>query len=202
MNIKDIEKDVLTKAENNLNPNTSFQLTQELQDKWGIGPVFDVTNKLKKQGYLTNCHFFMGGGFLLGYPTPAGSEYLKELNHVNKEEYSTVYQNNFNSTVSIDNLQQGHNNLITKNKNQIDYSALLKTIEEINELKPLYMKGKDYNPDFYKTLDELKMGAENKESYGKLKKIWNKLQSILESNSVSNISSIISTIIAACSLFK
>ncbi|QDD71010.1 hypothetical protein DM298_09245 [Lactobacillus amylovorus] len=202
MNIKDIEKDVLTKAENNLNPNTSFQLTQELQDKWGIGPVFDVTNKLKKQGYLTNCHFFMGGGFLLGYPTPAGSEYLKELNHVNKEEHSTVYQNNFNSTVSIDNLQQGHNNLITKNKNQIDYSALLKTIEEINELKPLYMKGKDYNPDFYKTLDELKMGAENKESYGKLKKIWNKLQSILESNSVSNISSIISTIIAACSLFK
>lgn len=202
MNIKDIEKDVLTKAENNLNPNTSFQLTQELQDKWGIGPVFDVTNKLKKQGYLTNCHFFMGGGFLLGYPTPAGSEYLKELNHVNKEEHSTVYQNNFNSTVSIDNLQQGHNNLITENKNQIDYSALLKTIEEINELKPLYMKGKDYNPDFYKTLDELKMGAENKESYGKLKKIWNKLQSILESNSVSNISSIISTIIAACSLFK
>ena len=137
MNIKDIEKDVLTKAENNLNPNTSFQLTQELQDKWGIGPVFDVTNKLKKQGYLTNCHFFMGGGFLLGYPTPAGSEYLKELNHVNKEEHSTVYQNNFNSTVSIDNLQQGHNNLITENKNQIDYSALLKTIEEINELKQL-----------------------------------------------------------------
>lgn len=202
MNIKDIEKDVLTKAENNLNPNTSFQLTQELQDKWEIGPVFDVTNKLKKQGYLTNCHFFMGGGFLLGYPTPAGSEYLKELNHVNKEEHSTVYQNNFNSTVSIDNLQQGHNNLITENKNQIDYSALLKTIEEINELKPLYMKEKDYNPDFYKTLDELKMGAENKESYGKLKKTWNKLQSILESNSVSNISSIISTIIAACSLFK
>lgn len=202
MNIKDIEKDVLTKAENNLNPNTSFQLTQELQDKWGIGPVFDVTNKLKKQGYLTNCHFFMGGGFLLGYPTPAGSEYLKELNHVNKEEHSTVYQNNFNSTVSIDNLQQGHNNLITENKNQIDYSALLKTIEEINELKPLYMKEKDYNPDFYKTLDELQVDAENKELYRKLKKTWNKLQKILESNSVSNISSIISTIISACSLFK
>lgn len=202
MNIKDIEKDVLTKAENNLNPNTSSQLVQELQDKWGIRPAFDVTNKLQKQGYLTKCSFFMGGDFLLGYPTPAGSEYLKELNHVNKEEHSTIYQNNINSTVSIGNLQQGNNNSITENKNQIDYSALLKIIEEINELRPLYMKAENYNPDFYKTLDELQEGAENKESYEKLKKIWDKLQSILESNSVSNISNIISTIISACSLFK
>lgn len=202
LNIKDIEKDVLTKAENNLNPNTSSQLVQELQDKWGIGPVFDVTNKLQKQGYLTNCHFFMSGGFLLGYPTPAGSEYLRELNHVNKETHSTVFQNNFNSAVSIGNVQQGNNNSITENENQIDYSALLKIIEEINELRPLYMKAENYNSDFYKTLDELQEGAENEESYGKLKKIWDKLQSILESNSVSNISSIISTIISACSLFK
>lgn len=44
--------------------------------------------------------------------------------------------------------------------------------------------------------------ALKKESYGKLKKIWNKLQNILGSNSVSNISSIISTIIAACTAFK
>lgn len=202
LNIKDIEKDVLTKAANNLNSNTSSQLVQELQEKWGIRIAFDVTNKLQKQGYLTRCSFFMGGGFLLGYPTPAGSEYLKELNHVNKEEHSTIYQNNINSTVSIGNLQQGNNNSITENKNQIDYSALLKIIEEINELRPLYMKEENYNPDFYKTLDELQEGAENKESYGKLKKIWDKLQSILESNSVSNISNIISTIISACSLFK
>ena len=202
MNIKDIEKDVLTKAENNLNPNTSSQLVQELQDKWGTRNAFDVNNKLPKQGYLTKCSFFMGGGFLLVYPTLAGSEYLRELNHVNKEAHSTVFQNNFNSTVSIGNLQQGNNNSITENKNQIDYSAILKIIEEINELRPLYMKAENYNPDFYKTLDELQVGAENKESYGKLKKIWNKLQSILESNSVSNISSIISTIISACSLFK
>lgn len=202
MNIKGIEKDVLTKAENNLNPNTSSQLVQELQDKWGIRPAFDVANKLQKQGYLTNCHFFMDGGFLLGYPTPAGSEYLKELNHVNKGEHSTVFQNNFNSTVSIGNLQQGNNNSITENKNEFDYSALLKMIEEINELKPLYLKEKGFNPDFYKTLDELQVGARNKEPYGKLKKTWNKLQKILESNSVSNISSIISTIISACSLFK
>lgn len=62
------------------------------------------------------------------------------------------------------------------------------------------MKAENYNPDFYKTLDELQEGAESKESYGKLKKIWDKLQSILESNSVSNISSIISTIISACLL--
>lgn len=201
MNIKDIEKDVLTKAENNLNPNTSSQLVQELQDKWGTRNAFDVTNKLQKQGYLTKCSFFMGGGFLLGYPTLAGSEYLRELNHVNKEAHSTVFQNNFNSKVSIGNLQQGNNNSITE-KNQIDYSALLKIIGEINELRPLYMKAENYNPDFYKTLDELQVGAENKEPYGKLKKIWSKLQSILESNSVSNISSIISTIISACSLFK
>lgn len=59
MNIKDIEKDVLTKAENNLNPNTSSQLVQELQDKWGTRNTFDVTNKLPKQGYLTKCSFFM-----------------------------------------------------------------------------------------------------------------------------------------------
>lgn len=44
--------------------------------------------------------------------------------------------------------------------------------------------------------------ALKKESYGKLKKIWNKLQNILGSNSVSNISSIISTIITACTAFK
>lgn len=202
MNIKDIEKDILTKAENNLNPNTSSQLVQELQDKWGIRTTFDLTNKLQKQGYLTKCSFFMGGGFLLGYPTPAGSEYLKELKHPDKEDHTTVYQNNFNSTVSIGNLQQGHNNLITENRKEFDYSALLKAIEEINELKLLYLKEKDYNPDFYKKLDELQVDAENKESYGKLKKTWNKLQKILESNSVSNISSIISTIISACSLFK
>lgn len=145
---------------------------------------------------------FYGRGFLLGYPTPVGSEYLKELNHINKEEHTTVFQNNFNSAVSIGNLQQGNNNSITENRNEFDYSALLKTIEEINELKPLYLKEKDYNPDFYKILDELQVGAENKESYGKLKKTWNKLQKILESNSVSNISSVISTIISACSLFK
>lgn len=57
MNIKDIEKDILTKAENNLNSNTSSQLVQELQEKWGVGLAFDVTNKLQKQGYLTNCVF-------------------------------------------------------------------------------------------------------------------------------------------------
>ena len=124
------------------------------------------------------------------------------MNHVNKETHSTVFQNNFNSAVSIGNVQQGNNNSITENENQIDYSALLKIIEEINELRPLYMKAENYNSDFYKTLDELQEGAENEESYGKLKKIWDKLQSILESNSVSNISSIISTIISACSLFK
>lgn len=137
LNIKDIEKDVLTKAENNLNPNTSSQLVQELQDKWGIRPAFDVTNKLQKQGYLTKCSFFMGCGFLLGYPTPVGSEYLKELNHINKEEHTTVFQNNFNSAVSVGNLQQGNNNSVVENKNELDYSALLKTIEKINELKPL-----------------------------------------------------------------
>lgn len=118
----------------------------------------------------------MDGGFLLGYPTPAGSEYLRELNHVNKEAHSTVFQNNFNSTVSIGNIQQGNNNSITENENQIDYSALLKIIEKINELRPLYMKAENYNPDFYKTLDELQEGAESKESYGKLKKIWDKLE--------------------------
>ena len=92
MNIKDIEKDILTKAENNLNPNTSSQLVQELQDKWGIRTTFDVTNKLQKQDYLTKCSFFMSGGFLLGYPTPVGSEYLKELKHPDKEDHTTVYQ--------------------------------------------------------------------------------------------------------------
>ena len=92
--------------------------------------------------------------------------------------------------------------MISENRKEFDYSALLKTIEEINELKLLYLKEKDYNPDFYKTLDELQVDAEKKEPYGKLKKTWNKLQKILESNSVSNISSIISTIISACSLFK
>ncbi|MDE6547142.1 MAG: hypothetical protein K2L65_05095, partial [Lactobacillus sp.] len=66
----------------------------------------------------------------------------------------------------------------------------------------LYMKAQDYNPDFYKTLNELQKGAEKKESYGKLKKLWNKLQDILRSNSVSNISSIISTLISVCTAFK
>lgn len=32
----------------------------------------------------------------------------------------------------------------------MDYSALLKTIEKINDLKLLYMKAEDYNPDFIK----------------------------------------------------
>ena len=64
------------------------------------------------------------------------------------------------------------------------------------------MKAEDYNPDFYKTLNELQKAAEKKESYGKLKKIWNKLQNILGSNTVSNISSIISTIITTCTFFK
>lgn len=202
LNIKDIEKDVLTKAANNLNPNTSSQLVQELQEKWGIDIAYKVASKLQDQGYLKECDFLWDRDFLLGYLTPAGSEYLRELNHVNKEAHSTVFQNNFNSTVSIGNLQQGNNNSITENKDQIDYSALLEIIEEINELRPLYMKAENYNSDFYKTLDELQEGAENEESYGKLKKIWDKLQSILESNSVSNISGIISTIISAYSLFK
>ena len=99
-------------------------------------------------------------------------------------------------------MQQGDHNSIIESKNEVDYSALLKTIEKINDLKLLYMKAEDYNPDFYKTLDELQESTEKKESYGKLKKIWNKLQNILGSNSVSNISSIISTIIAACTAFK
>ena len=47
MNIKDIEKDILTKAENNINPNTSSQLARELQQKWGEY-AFDITNKLQK----------------------------------------------------------------------------------------------------------------------------------------------------------
>ncbi len=64
------------------------------------------------------------------------------------------------------------------------------------------MKAQDYNPDFYKTLNELQQGAEKKEPYGKLKKLWNKLQDILASNSVSNISSIISTLISVCTAFK
>jgi len=52
-------------------------------------------------------------------------------------------------------LQQGDHNSIIESKNEVDYSALLKTIEKINDLKLLYMKAEDYNPDFYKTLDEL-----------------------------------------------
>lgn len=201
MNIKDIEKDILTKAENNINPNTSSQLARELQQKWGEY-AFDITNKLQKQGYLVKCNFFMGGNFWLGYLTPLGTEYLKELNHVAKAENSSVYQNNFNSAVSITNFQQGNHNVIIEEKKEVDYSALLSTIERINDLKSLYMKAQDYNPDFYKTLNELQQGAEKKEPYGKLKKLWNKLQDILASNSVSNISSIISTLISVCTAFK
>lgn len=201
MDIRTIEKDVLTKAKNNINPSTSSQLARELQQKWGKY-AFDITNKLQKQGYLVRCDFFFGGDFWLGYLTPAGTEYLKELNYSAKKEQTNIYQNNFNSAVSVTNLQQGDHNSIIESKNEVDYSALLKTIEKINDLKLLYMKAEDYNPDFYKTLDELQESTEKKESYGKLKKIWNKLQNILGSNSVSNISSIISTIIAACTAFK
>ncbi len=89
MNIKDIEKDILTKAENNINPNTSSQLARELQQKWGEY-AFDITNKLQKQGYLVKCNFFMGGNFWLGYLTPLGTEYLKELSHSVKAENSSV----------------------------------------------------------------------------------------------------------------
>ena len=201
MDIRTIEKDVLTKAKNNINPSTSSQLARELQQKWGKY-AFDITNKLQKQGYLVRCDFFFGGDFWLGKLTAAGTEYLKELNYSAKKEQTNIYQNNFNSAVSVTNLQQGDHNSIIESKNEVDYSALLKTIEKINDLKLLYMKAEDYNPDFYKTLDELQESTEKKESYGKLKKIWNKLQNILGSNSVSNISSIISTIIAACTAFK
>ncbi|WP_256978991.1 hypothetical protein [Lactobacillus taiwanensis] len=127
MNIKDIEKDILTKAENNINPNTSSQLAQELQQKWGEY-AFDITNKLQKQGYLVKCNFFMGGNFWLGYLTPLGTEYLKELSHSVKAENSSVYQNNFNSPVSITNFQQGNHNVIIEKKKDVDYSALLGTI--------------------------------------------------------------------------
>ena len=190
----------MTKAKNNINPSTSSQLARELQQKWGKY-AFDITNKLQKRGYLVRCDFFFGGDFWLGYLTPAGTEYLKELNYSAKKEQTNIYQNNFNSAVSVTNLQQGDHNSIIESKNEVDYSALLKTIEKINDLKLLYMKAEDYNPDFYKTLDELQESTK-KESYGKLKKIWNKLQNILGSNSVSNISSIISTIITACTAFK
>ena len=201
MNIKDIEKDVLTKAENNIDSSTSSSLVRELQQKWGEN-AFTITNKLQKQGYLTKCNFFMGGDFWLGYLTVAGTEYLKELNGSAKAENLRVSQTNFNAPVSINNFQQGDHNAIIENKNEVDYSALLDTIDKINVLKSLYMKAEDYNPDFYKTLNELQKAAEKKESYGKLKKIWNKLQNILGSNTVSNISSIISTIITTCTFFK
>lgn len=201
MNIKDIEKDVLTKAENNIDPSTSSSLVRELQQKWGEN-AFTITNKLQKQGYLTKCNFFMGGDFWLGYLTVAGTEYLKELNGSAKAENLRGSQTNFNAPVSINNFQQGDHNAIIENKNEVDYSALLDTIDKINVLKSLYMKAEDYNPDFYKTLNELQKAAEKKESYGKLKKIWNKLQNILGSNTVSNISSIISTIITTCTFFK
>ena len=127
MNIKDIEKDILTKAENNINPNTSSQLARELQQKWGEY-AFDITNKLQTQGYLVKCNFFMGGNFSLGYLTPLGTEYLKELSHSVKAENSSVYQNNFNSPVSITNFQQGNHNVIIEEKREVDYSALLSTI--------------------------------------------------------------------------
>ena len=201
MNIKDIEKDVLTKAENNIDPSTSSSLVRELQQKWGEN-AFTITNKLQKQGYLTKCNFFMGGDFWLGYLTVAGTEYLKELNGSAKAENLRGSQTNFNAPISINNFQQGDHNAIIENKNEVDYSALLDTIDKINVLKSLYMKAEDYNPDFYKTLNELQKAAEKKESYGKLKKIWNKLQNILGSNTVSNISSIISTIITTCTFFK
>lgn len=201
MNIKDIEKDVLTKAENNIDSSTSSSLVRELQQKWGEN-AFTITNKLQKQGYLTKCNFFMGGDFWLGYLTVAGTEYLKELNGSAKAENLRGSQTNFNAPVSINNFQQGDHNAIIENKNEVDYSALLDTIDKINVLKSLYMKAEDYNPDFYKTLNELQKAAEKKESYGKLKKIWNKLQNILGSNTVSNISSIISTIITTCTFFK
>lgn len=201
MNIKDIEKDVLTKAENNIDPSTSSSLVRELQQKWGEN-AFTITNKLQKQGYLTKCNFFMGGDFWPGYLTVAGTEYLKELNGSAKAENLRGSQTNFNAPVSINNFQQGDHNAIIENKNEVDYSALLDTIDKINVLKSLYMKAEDYNPDFYKTLNELQKAAEKKESYGKLKKIWNKLQNILGSNTVSNISSIISTLISVCTAFK
>ena len=70
MDIRTIEKDVLTKAKNNINPSTSSQLARELQQKWGKY-AFDITNKLQKQGYLVRCDFFFGGDFWLGYITPA-----------------------------------------------------------------------------------------------------------------------------------
>lgn len=168
---------------------------------WGEN-AFTITNKLQKQGYLTKCNFFMGGDFWLGYLTVAGTEYLKELNGSAKAENLRGSQTNFNAPVSINNFQQGDHNAIIENKNEVDYSALLDTIDKINVLKSLYMKAEDYNPDFYKTLNELQKAAEKKESYGKLKKIWNKLQNILGSNTVSNISSIISTIITTCTFFK
>ena len=191
----------MTKAENNIDPSTSSSLVRELQQKWGEN-AFTITNKLQKQGYLTKCNFFMGGDFWLGYLTVAGTEYLKELNGSAKAENLRGSQTNFNAPVSINNFQQGDHNAIIENKNEVDYSALLDTIDKINVLKSLYMKAKDYNPDFYKTLNELQKAAEKKESYGKLKKIWNKLQNILGSNTVSNISSIISTIITTCTFFK
>lgn len=191
----------MTKAENNIDPSTSSSLVRELQQKWGEN-AFTITNKLQKQGYLTKCNFFMGGDFWLGYLTVAGTEYLKELNGSAKAENLRGSQTNFNAPVSINNFQQGDHNAIIENKNEVDYSALLDTIDKINVLKSLYMKAEDYNPDFYKTLNELQKAAEKKESYGKLKKIWNKLQNILGSNTVSNISSIISTIITTCTFFK
>ncbi len=161
MDIRTIEKDVLTKAKNNINPSTSSQLARELQQKWGKY-AFDITNKLQKQGYLVRCDFFFGGDFWLGYLTPAGTEYLKELNYSAKKEQTNIYQNNFNSAVSITNLQQGDHNSIIGSKNEVDYSALLKTIEKINDLKLLYIKAEDYNPDFYKTLDELQESTEKR----------------------------------------
>ena len=105
----------------------------------------------------------MGGDFWLGYLTVAGTEYLKELNGSAKAENLRGSQTNFNAPVSINNFQQGDHNAIIENKNEVDYSALLDTIDKINVLKSLYMKAEDYNPDFYKTLNELQKAAEKKE---------------------------------------
>ncbi|MCT7790323.1 MAG: hypothetical protein N4R38_03250 [Lactobacillus crispatus] len=189
MNIKEIERDILDNADQNLNSNTGLNLANKLIDKWG-GLAFDTTNKLQKQGYLKNCDFFMGGDFSLGFLTKDGKKYLNELNG-NLDNFSTANVNNFYG--SINNFQQGNHNAITNQKLNFDYDKFNKILAALLSQKRDYLKETE-DVEFYNLLDEVQKLSYSKAEPNKIKKLWHKMVNILASEPVTNTVEIIKAI--------
>lgn len=188
MNIKEIEKDILNKANHNVNNGDG--LAQELQRRWGKNIAFDVVDKLQKQGYLSDTSFFMDHSFKLGYLTLEGNIYLEKLNGHNNSSNITT---NFNGPITVQNLQTGTNNTINESIPPIDYIELQNIVREIREI----IQGKNDNQKAYKVLTQLQISLNESKSPEKLKRLWYEFKKIIASPEFGNISSALSTAIAA-----